>query len=606
MVKKQLNVEIIIAVSLIFLIFLSSTVTGTFSWYTSVTKVSSFSGTTSYSATLTLFAKQADGSELSEEVLVENSSFILVKMDENGDFSDTSGQSVSFTGGIQIGGIYTTDSMGEITADNLTSGEYCFVKISTAYGYTYDMDESENIINEYFFTLGPDVVDENDSISITAYNRIVTGDLTITNTVENYDGTELLEEQIEKEFTVYIDLDTEDEYYYDIDGGELTLLQGEIILKHGQSATVYSIPIGTSYTVTEVSEQDYTCEIQDFTGNIAEAGNIVDINYIYKTEEIPAGETLITITKEVLGYGYDEDTEFEIFIDIDGEITEVRLKAGEETVLTVPNGAVYKIYSVAILSDGFVIESVSSGYGVAMGGSVSAAVTSRYVLNTTTEITVTKLWDVPDNITLPDSITVSVYNGFITVATADITAEESWEYTFENLPELDDNGSVIQYEILEAPEENYITNIDGYTITNTYEGTEVPSLDDIEISGEVFWEHGDNTDLPEQVVISIISDNQVVTAITVTVETDWQWSATLPKYDSDGKIIDYTIEVSELENYITVIDGYNITNTYSYKESTVPDTGSGNDVCILISMLSLSVIGIIYSRNKSEKALLLK
>ncbi len=93
-------------------------------------------------------------------------------------------------------------------------------------------------------------------------------------------------------------------------------------------------------------------------------------------------------------------------------------------------------------------------------------------------ITITKIWDDEHNKdqVRPDSIQVVLRANGVKKATATLTATnavsgnpDKWEYTFNNLPVYDNmSGAEIQYTIDEvAPFDNYTTQINGYTITNT-------------------------------------------------------------------------------------------------------------------------------------------
>lgn len=63
-------------------------------------------------------------------------------------------------------------------------------------------------------------------------------------------------------------------------------------------------------------------------------------------------------------------------------------------------------------------------------------------------------------------------------------------------------------------------------------------------------------------------------AKTVTEADGWKWSFTgLPKYE-DGNEITYTIKEDNVDGYTTVVNGYNVTNTYTPETTTVKVTKS--------------------------------
>ena len=54
----------------------------------------------------------------------------------------------------------------------------------------------------------------------------------------------------------------------------------------------------------------------------------------------------------------------------------------------------------------------------------------------------------------------------------------------------------------------------------------------------------------------------MIKTVTVTAESGWTFSFTdLPKY-KDGVLITYTVTEDAVDGYVTVINGFNVTNTY--------------------------------------------
>ena len=90
----------------------------------------------------------------------------------------------------------------------------------------------------------------------------------------------------------------------------------------------------------------------------------------------------------------------------------------------------------------------------------------------TIQIPVTKIWNHGENKgKKPQEITLQVKNGQQVVRQAKVTELDGWKYTFEDLPKYDENGNEIEYTVDEEEElAEYKKSIDGYTITNTYNG----------------------------------------------------------------------------------------------------------------------------------------
>ena len=86
-----------------------------------------------------------------------------------------------------------------------------------------------------------------------------------------------------------------------------------------------------------------------------------------------------------------------------------------------------------------------------------------------TEVAVKKIWDDADNKEglRPEKITVRLLADGQEVAVKEITATDNWQVSFTDLPVYKE-GKKITYAITEDPVAGYITNIDGFTVTNRH------------------------------------------------------------------------------------------------------------------------------------------
>lgn len=106
----------------------------------------------------------------------------------------------------------------------------------------------------------------------------------------------------------------------------------------------------------------------------------------------------------------------------------------------------------------------------------------------TTSVSVEKVWkgDEENQELRPTSITVNLMNGATVVDTKELTAENNWKATFEDVRKYDDNNALIDYTVVEAPVANYKAGVvtpdnnGGYTITNELAPTEYTATVDIE------------------------------------------------------------------------------------------------------------------------------
>ena len=107
----------------------------------------------------------------------------------------------------------------------------------------------------------------------------------------------------------------------------------------------------------------------------------------------------------------------------------------------------------------------------------------------------------------------------------------------------------------------------------------IPVNPDIEdITGTKTWDDNNNQDgkRPESITINLLANREKVQSKNITKEDNWKWTFTnLPKYAEDGAEIVYTIEEEEVANYITTVNGYDVTNKLGV--TTISGTKTWND-----------------------------
>ncbi len=170
----------------------------------------------------------------------------------------------------------------------------------------------------------------------------------------------------------------------------------------------------------------------------------------------------------------------------------------------------------------------------------------------------------------PDSITVKLLADGVEVegATATVTAEDGWVYTFSGYPKYAD-GELITYTVEEEAVGDYTATYDGYVITNTRE----PEKTSVTVTKA--WADNDDQDgiRPGTVSVNLLADNVVVQTATVTAESGWTYTfGELPKYSAGTEIV-YTVEeAAVVDGYTDSVDGYTITNTHT--PETIDVSGS--------------------------------
>ena len=108
-------------------------------------------------------------------------------------------------------------------------------------------------------------------------------------------------------------------------------------------------------------------------------------------------------------------------------------------------------------------------FDVASFGQDSVFVMNSALDNNTASFTMNKVWQDADNAynTRPDAILVNLLQNGSVYSTARLdTTLAIWTYTWEKLPELDNNGVKYVYTVAEIPVPGYTASVGGGTITN--------------------------------------------------------------------------------------------------------------------------------------------
>lgn len=282
-----------------------------------------------------------------------------------------------------------------------------------------------------------------------------------------------------------------------------------------------------------------------------------------------------TETKEIGSATVDEDG--------NATFTELPLDRIYKLVETgVPDGYVQAddYYFILEGNDGVTIPESLSEYTI---NELESGNTISIVNYEGTTVEVSKEWNEDSDFVetyRPNSITITLYRTISeseekeTVGEYEITAENDWKLTINNIRKFDDDGNTYIYSI----EENEVTgynnsiveneeNTGVFVITNTFETTS--------ISGTKTWIDENSNERPESISIVLYANGEQYTTHEYNViwsDTDkdvWNYSIEdLPMYSTDGEKIVYTVVEESVENYTTTYseDTLDIINTY--KEET--------------------------------------
>ena len=202
-------------------------------------------------------------------------------------------------------------------------------------------------------------------------------------------------------------------------------------------------------------------------------------------------------------------------------------------------------------------------------------------VNPDVTINVNKNWQDNDNQDgkRPEKITVELYrnNENEPIKTVTIDASSDWKYVFSKLPKYDEDKNEITYRVVEVTVPEYDTE---YEISDN--GVEIynhHTPEKVSVEGSKTWNDADNQDgkRPESIAVRLFADGTEVTSKIVTANDNWSWSFTdLDKYNSGTEIV-YTISEDAVTDYITVVDGYNITNTHTPEKISISGSKTWDD-----------------------------
>src|SRR5699024_5594128 len=190
------------------------------------------------------------------------------------------------------------------------------------------------------------------------------------------------------------------------------------------------------------------------------------------------------------------------------------------------------------------------------------------------EVTVEKVWEDAENQAgfRPESITINLLANGEEVDSTELNEDNEWSASFTELPAVDEDGNDIEYTVEEVEVPNYTSEVTAdeenenkFIVTNTHE----PELIDVE--GTKTWDDADDQDgkRPDSIIVRLLANGEEVDFVEVTAETDWTIEFTdLPKFEN-GVEITYTIQEDGVEDYLTEIDGFDITNSYTPEQNSI-------------------------------------
>ena len=199
----------------------------------------------------------------------------------------------------------------------------------------------------------------------------------------------------------------------------------------------------------------------------------------------------------------------------------------------------------------------------------------------TTSVQVTKIWEDNENIAQkrPQTIEILIKNGQEIVKTQPISGESNvWNAQIDGLRKYDDRANEIRYTIDETSINFYQKQVNGYTITNTFN---VPE-DKVNMQVTKIWEDSSNENgvRPESITLIIKEGVNEIKREEVAVEQDEQVYLVegLDKYDEYGNEKEYTVDEEDVEGYDKKVEGNIITNSIKKYKITTEVIGTGGTI----------------------------
>ena len=216
-------------------------------------------------------------------------------------------------------------------------------------------------------------------------------------------------------------------------------------------------------------------------------------------------------------------------------------------------------------------------------------------------ITVNKTWSDDNNANgkRPTSIKYILKGGntpIEQVVTGNVTTNDDWSYTFENVPKYNDRNELINYTLEEEPVVQdgfkfYKKSIsgdmnDGFDVTNTFK---IPT-ETISVKADKHWADNSNQakKRPTSIILRLKNGAEIVEDKTLTgTGDDWTYTFTnVPKYNQLGNEVNYVLEelevnTGDLKFYNkdvagTYKTGFTVTNTFNVPDEKVNVTVTKN------------------------------
>lgn len=228
----------------------------------------------------------------------------------------------------------------------------------------------------------------------------------------------------------------------------------------------------------------------------------------------------------------------------------------------------------------------------------------------TVERRVLKIWKEDTQQSRPKEVTIQLLRDGVIFDTVQLNADNNWGHTWEKLPEYNEDGSKVAWTVTEEAPEDYTVLItrEGitFTVTNTYSPRE-PSDDVITRTVLKVWEDkGYEKRRPKSIKVTLRKNGTIHDTQTLDEENGWMYTwKDLPKYDQDGKEIEWTIREVSVLGYVSSIrqNGETTVITNTLDKQKLPQTGVlWWPVPVLAAAgLAFLIVGVLSGKKKSHE-----
>ena len=337
-----------------------------------------------------------------------------------------------------------------------------------------------------------------------------------------------------------------------------------ITLKHGQTATISGIPVGTTYKVVEVraNRDGYTTKVTGATGTIVEndesLSNVPLASFINRRSSIE-----LSVSKEWVG---DDDHVRPTTIQV--QLYHNNVAYGTPVTLSAEDGWVYSWTGLDNTGTWTVEEvNVPEGYArvpeIRANGDRAWVIVNTYTESLTTDITVNKVWLRDNPETRPGSITVQLYRsnepyGEPVVLTED--ADGNWTYTWYDL-DVHEDWSVLEVNVPDGYDATYSRNQDGTVLTITNTGA-------AEVTVTKEWDDEDDADgiRPESVTVQLWRGMFLHDTVTLDESNNWSYTWSNLPLGYDYRVVEVDVPEGYDASYDQDGDVWTITNTHTPDE----------------------------------------